>query len=53
MPYTEDELRQITPPVDFSINPQQSLLCILFLCIQHNHSAHYFQVYHQATSQSV
>lgn len=28
MPYTEDELRQITPPVDFSINPQQSLVDI-------------------------
>lgn len=25
MSYTEDELRQITPPADFSINPQQSL----------------------------
>ncbi len=25
MPYTEDELKQITPPVDFSINPTQSL----------------------------
>lgn len=25
MPYTEEELEQITPPVDFSINPQQSL----------------------------